>query len=104
MLTQLAAKANPYVIQGAYIICKHLAHILIDTGSSNSFISHVFTQCLNIPPKHFDSILLVSAPTNETFLGNVIYKSYIIEIVDRELSVDLIELDTRYFDVILRIN
>lgn len=55
-------------------------------------------------PESFDFVMFVSILGNETLLGNVIYKTCIIKIVCRKLSVDLITLDMRDFYVILGMN
>lgn len=92
-LIQHDAEANQDVIQSMYTICRHLTHILIDISALHSFVSHVFIQYLNILYERLNSVLLVSTPRNRTLLKNAIYKSCIIKIVGRELSIDLIALD-----------
>lgn len=49
-------------------------------------------------PESIDSILFVSTFRNMTLLENIIYKACIIEITGRELSIDVIALDTRDFE------
>lgn len=49
-------------------------------------------------------VLFVSTSRNRTLLGEYIYRDCIINIADRKLSVDLIEIDTGDFDVILGMN
>lgn len=55
-------------------------------------------------PENLDSVLFVSTPGNETLLGEVIYKSCNVEIAGRKLSINLIVIDMRDFDIILRMN
>lgn len=76
-----------------YTICKHLTHVLIDTGTSHPFVLHAFTQYLNVLPECLNSVLLESTPGNGTLLEDIIYKSCIIEMTCRKLSVDLITLN-----------
>lgn len=59
---------------------------------------------MNISPICLDSILLVSTLVSGTLIVNVVYKSYIVEMVGKELNVDLITLDMGDFNVILGIN
>lgn len=59
---------------------------------------------MNVLPENLDSVLFVSTPGNETLLGEVIYKSCNVEIAGRKLSINLIVIDMRDFDIILRMN
>lgn len=84
------------MIQDTYTICNNLAYILIDSGASHSLVSHAFAKKLNVLPKNLDSVLFVSTPKHGTLLGKVIYEACIIEIADRELSINLIEIDRKF--------
>lgn len=59
---------------------------------------------MNVLHENLDSVLFVSTPGNETLLGEVIYKSCNVEIAGRKLSINLIVIDMRDFDIILRMN
>lgn len=59
---------------------------------------------MNVLPENLDSVLFVSTSGNETLLGEVIYKSCNVEIAGRKLSINLIVIDMRDFDIILRMN
>lgn len=87
------------MIHGTYTICNHFAHVLIDTS-----VSHTFTLNLKVLLEKLNSVLFVFTPGSRTLLEEVIYKSCIINIIDRKYSVDLIEIDTRDFDVILEMD
>lgn len=59
---------------------------------------------MNVLHENLDSVLFVSTSGNETLLGEVIYKSCNVEIAGRKLSINLIVIDMRDFDIILRMN
>lgn len=99
--TQQDLKAHIDVVQGMYTIYKHSVYVLIDIGCIHSFILHTYAWYLNISHVHFDSILLVSTPASGTLIANIMYKSCIVKIIGRELSVDLISLNISDYDVIL---
>lgn len=78
-----------------------IANVLIDPGSTHSFVSPAFISMLGCHPKLLDYVLVVSAPTSEELHAHVHCDECYVEIDDVKLHVDLILLDIRDFDVIL---
>lgn len=103
-LTQQDVETNLDVVQGMYTICNHLVHVLIDTGTSHSFVSYIFASKLDVSPEKLDFVLFISTLGSRTLLGEVVYRACVIDIADRKLSVNLIETDTKNFNVILEMN
>lgn len=93
------------MIQGTYLIFKHIAHTLIDHEATYFFfVSHAFTPYLGVIPVSLDFALVVSTPANGNMAASIVYKLCIIEVADKEFDVDLLLLDIRDFNVILRMD
>lgn len=89
---------------GYFSIFKHPTKVLIDPSSTHSFISHIFKFYLDISIIYLNYTLVVSTLMNDVLYIDVLYKDYTAEIAGREFGVDLVLLDIRDFDIILRIN
>lgn len=100
-ITAQDAEATPDVIQRKYSISKHIAKVIIVAGSTRSFVTHTFAQCLNVNPVSLNCTLLLSSPVSGNLISDVVYKFCIVEVAGKELGVDLILLDIKDFDVIL---
>lgn len=79
----------------------HDARVLIDPGSTHSFIMEYFARHADCLPSTLDFGLAICTPLGKTMSVEFIFKSCIIEIDDVELLADLVVLDIRDFDVIL---
>lgn len=83
---------------------KNLDRVLIDPGSTHSFVSHTFVPRLGVAPVYLKYILMISTLGADLLLYDVIYKNYTKEIVGRELKRDLVLFDVRNLDVIIEID
>lgn len=88
-------------MEGTICIFHFLARVLIDPGSMNSFISHVFASQIGIEPQLLDFKLCVGTPVGAPMVTELVCKSCIIWVGDQELTADLILLQMSDFDVIL---
>ncbi|KAH9705011.1 Endonuclease [Citrus sinensis] len=100
-LTQQEAHATPEVIMGTLSIFGHDAHILIDPGSTHSFVSRTFSMHLEREPELLDYGLVVSTPTGGSLLAEKVYRDSMIRLGEHEFKANLIILDIRDFDAIL---
>ncbi|XP_077210320.1 uncharacterized protein LOC143845794 [Tasmannia lanceolata] len=100
-LSQQDAEASDAVIEGQLFINHVPAHILIDSGSTLSFISPVFAQELNLIPVPLLNSLRVVTPIGDVVVTDLVCKGCVIKIRDRELLGDLVLLDMNDFKVIL---
>lgn len=82
-------------------VCGQNAYVLIDLGSTHSFVSMVFANKLNRPMKSFRYILCVASPTGGYMLCSSIYPACELMLGNATLYVDLLPLDMRHFDIIL---
>ena len=100
-MTQQAAEESPDVIMGMLSIFDRNACILIDPGSTHSFMSFAFALYANQKSELLGSCLVVSIPVGESLLANNIYRDCGIKVKENELKANLIPLDIHDFDVIL---
>ncbi|GFZ12689.1 hypothetical protein Acr_23g0010740 [Actinidia rufa] len=93
--------ASTLVVSGMLPICGQPAHILMDSGSTHSFVSNSFERYLNTSPVPLEYELSVSLPSGDTMLCDRVYNSCEIRINDVPMYVDLISLEMHSFDIIL---
>lgn len=89
------------VVSGTLLIDGHLAFVLIDSGSTYSYVSVDFAKTLARPLELLEFELCVSQPISSTMVSSTVYKSCDIVIGDVHLPVDLIPLAMGDFDIIL---
>ncbi|XP_028080767.1 uncharacterized protein LOC114282313 [Camellia sinensis] len=82
-------------------ICSQNAHVLVDSGSTHSFVSYAFAPKLLRPLELMDYVLVVTSSARGTMICASMYLACEILVGDMSLYVDLLPLDIAYFDVIL---
>ncbi|KAL0412035.1 UNVERIFIED_CONTAM: hypothetical protein Slati_3793200 [Sesamum latifolium] len=98
-ITKEQAPTAPEVITGSFSICNSSAHVLIDPGSSCSFISHDFASRVHASIEPLGHDLCVSMPAGGVILVNTRSCPIVVEGVT--LYADLIVINLIEFDVIL---
>ena len=101
---QQEANASDQVVTDIIPVISIHARVLFDFGSSHSFISLKFAISLNCVPEKLNEPLYVSTPFKNIIVANIIFKNCIIQIEEKELAADLIQLNMYDFDVILGMN
>ncbi|XP_028118393.1 uncharacterized protein LOC114315959 [Camellia sinensis] len=84
--------ATKNVMSGTLSLCGHSTHILIDSGSTHSFVSPHFTSKLTSTSKPLGYALFVSFSSNGFALSTEEYIYRAISLEDETLYVDLIPL------------
>ena len=100
-MTHGDAQAASDVVIGTLRIHTLFARALIDPGSTHSFVSVSFTGLLGMPIDNMDFDLFVATPLGDSVVVNKIIKDCCVMIGYREMTVDLVLLELRDFDVIL---
>ena len=100
-ITRQEAPAVPDVITGIFTILSYEAIVLVDPGSSCSFISYEFALKSHSTLEFLGYNMCVSMPTGGTVLVNMVIRACPIEIEGRTLHADLIVINLEEFDVIL---
>ncbi|KAL0282091.1 UNVERIFIED_CONTAM: hypothetical protein Sangu_2970700 [Sesamum angustifolium] len=100
-ITKEQAPTAPEVITGSFSICGSSAHVLIDPGSTCSFISHGFASRVHASIESLGHDLCVSMPAGDVMLVNTVVRSCLIVVEGVTLYADLVVINLREFDVIL---
>ncbi|XP_077249182.1 uncharacterized protein LOC143888629 [Tasmannia lanceolata] len=98
---QQDVEASNAMIEGQLLVNDISAHILIDSGSTLSFISPAFVEELDLTPIPLLHHLKVVTPIGDIVATDLVCKGCVIKIGDRELLGDLVLLDMNDFKVIL---
>ena len=89
------------VVSSTLPICSQDAYILIDSGSTHSFVSVKFVEKLNKELEPLGYVFSVSTLSRRTMTIASIYRACVVMIENVELLVYLMSLDITHFDVIL---
>lgn len=100
-MTQQDAQASNTVVTGTLPIHSFDVKVLIDFGPTHSFVSYKFAEKFKKTPEPLNCDLSVATPLGDFVIIDCVFKHCVIRVGDRELSVDLVLLDIRDFDVIL---
>ena len=80
---------------------KMLAHVLFDTGASNSFIAKNFVCTHDLMSEDMERPILIATPLGKSLFADKVCKGCTLELGKWEYEVDLIILEMFDFDVIL---
>ncbi|XP_020517674.1 uncharacterized protein LOC110006473 [Amborella trichopoda] len=100
-LTEQEAKASTSVIRGTLHVYGLEAKILIDPGSTHSFVAPHFKCHINVKPALLNWILVVGTPMGESIETDTVYNRCEVLLEGCILPMDLILLNIQDFDVIL---
>ena len=100
-MTHQEAASAPNVITGKIFLYDIEAYVLIDLGSTHSFIAPIITSCLHQEPGILDKELIVHTPFGEFLVVRTVYKDCAVRINTEEFPADLIVLPLLELDVIL---
>ncbi|XP_063941268.1 uncharacterized protein LOC135149473 [Daucus carota subsp. sativus] len=100
-LTAKDAANSSGTITGTLPIGNSNATVLFDTGATHTFVSTSYVKHLCIAPTTLLYGVSVANPMGLNMSVNVQYLECVVRLEDRELSVDLLPIPMRDFDVIL---
>ncbi|KAL0448767.1 UNVERIFIED_CONTAM: Transposon Ty3-I Gag-Pol polyprotein [Sesamum latifolium] len=100
-ITKEQAPTAPEVITSSFSICSSNAHVLIDPGSTCSFMSHDFASHVHASIEPLGHDLYVSMPAGGVILVNRVVRSCPVVVESDTLYADLVVINLREFDVIL---
>ncbi|XP_052209182.1 uncharacterized protein LOC127812702 [Diospyros lotus] len=100
-LTREDANASLSVIQGTLIFLNTPVQVLIDPGSTHSFISHALIQSLNMKLEDLECPMLVATPLGKQVKTSTGYREGKVELGDSEFALELTSLEIQDFDMIL---
>ena len=90
------------VVEGTLTISEKLAKLLIDPGSTHSFVRPGFIKRLGFKTENLPYLIEVSTPIGEKKIETKrIYRKCYVELCERIFPIDLISLTINGYDVIL---
>ncbi|XP_070046900.1 uncharacterized protein LOC142169689 [Nicotiana tabacum] len=93
-------EASNRVITGILSVCGRLAYVLVDPGSTLSYVSPYFCVEFGKTPEKLGVLFEVSIPIGESVKVEYIFRNCIITVQGRETLADLNLLDVVDFDII----
>ena len=100
-MTHQEAVAAPNVIAGKIFLSNREVYVLIDPGSTHSFIASVTASCLHQKPGVLGKDLTVSTPLGECVVVQTVYRDCALRINMVEFPANLIVFLLLELDVIL---
>ncbi|XP_071933737.1 uncharacterized protein [Coffea arabica] len=93
------------VVEGTLPIFHRLVRVLIDPGATHSFVNPIFMFGIDIQPVKLPFDLEVRTPMgNKSIITSLVYKNYEFWVGERKMLVDLVSLDIKGYDVIIRMD
>lgn len=86
------------------IVSFHYVYALIYLGSTLSNVTPFVVRKFCIAAESLHLPFVVSTPFGESILSKRVYLGCTVDIVDRQISIDLVELDVVNLDVIIGID
>ncbi|KAL0449209.1 UNVERIFIED_CONTAM: hypothetical protein Slati_1477300 [Sesamum latifolium] len=100
-MTREEAPASNDVISGMILLFDIEAYVLIDPGSTHSYISSELVSKIPDENSHLGYNLMVYLPLGGSVVVNSVRNESLVRIGDVNLLVDLVVMDLKEFDVIL---
>ena len=92
-MTRQEAQYDLGMVTGLLTICNMNAYILINSGSTHSFISINLSQYFDKMIDWLDSQLIISMPIERPFIADKVFRDCKILIENKILTVDLILIE-----------
>ncbi|EOY08583.1 Uncharacterized protein TCM_023267 [Theobroma cacao] len=96
-----ASRSRGRVVSSTFSICDMNARVLFNPGFTHSFVSPCFAPRLGKERVMKEEQLVVSTPLREVFVAKWEYRSCVVRVEQKDTLVNLVQLDTLDFDVIL---
>jgi len=94
-------EASPDVVTGTLSIFSHIVYVLIDPGSTLSYVTPLIAEKFKRTPELLVKPFEVSTPIGESIIARRVYRNCIVTVCDRDTLADLVELEMVDFDVIM---
>ncbi|VFQ63003.1 unnamed protein product, partial [Cuscuta campestris] len=95
------AEENPDVIQGMFSLFDSVMHVLIDPGSTLSYICVPIPDKADIMKEQLEQPILVSNPLGHSMRLGHVYQDCPLIVEGHQFSANLVELPYKEFDIIL---
>ncbi|GKB89736.1 putative reverse transcriptase domain-containing protein [Tanacetum coccineum] len=97
----VSGKPDSNVVMGTFLLNKHYASILFDTGTDMSFISTAFSSLIDIVPTPLDNSYDVELADGKIVRIDTIIRGCTLNFLDHPFNIDLMPVELGSFDVII---
>ena len=97
-------EAEVHVVTGIISILDHDAYTLVDPGATHSFAFRPFLDRFQIETQPLGGRMRVSFPVGDPLFSDIVVTDSRVLIRGQEFPTDLVALDMRDFDVVLRMD
>ena len=100
-MTDFEVEGSNDIVTGTLLVNSTLAYMLFDCGATHSFVARKFAKTLNVQPEWLDNPYCAYAPGDRVLVSHLNYNNCLVEIENRTLQANLVEINMSDFDVIL---
>ncbi|GJR44158.1 putative reverse transcriptase domain-containing protein [Tanacetum coccineum] len=95
--------ANPdsNVVKGTFLLNKHYASMIFNSGANRSFVSTTFSTFLDVTPDTLDVSYAVELANERIFENNTVVRGCTLGLLGHPLNIDLMPVELGSFDVII---
>ncbi|GJT75618.1 reverse transcriptase domain-containing protein [Tanacetum coccineum] len=101
MMRDKNAPQDPNVVTGAFLLNRHLAKVLFDSGADRSFISISLASMLNIPSITIDTFYDIEMADGNLVSTNTVIKGCTLTLLNQPFKIDLMPIKLGSFDVVI---
>ncbi|KAD2393961.1 hypothetical protein E3N88_40938 [Mikania micrantha] len=96
-----AARQDPNVVTGTFLLHDSYASILFDTGADQSFISSDFARQLSLTEDTLDSPYIIEVANGKQVTVSTILRNCPLTLIDHTFFIDLLPMELGSFDIIV---
>ncbi|GKE83702.1 putative reverse transcriptase domain-containing protein, partial [Tanacetum coccineum] len=101
LLRDKNAHQDPNVVMGTFLLNKHLARVLFDSGADKSFVSISLASMLNIPPITLDTTYDIEMADGNLVGTNTVIQGCTLILLNQPFEIDPMPIKLGSFDVII---
>ncbi|XP_076954751.1 uncharacterized protein LOC143629334 [Bidens hawaiensis] len=98
------ARNSNDVVSGTFLVNKHYASVLFDSGADRSFISVDFEYILDVPRSKLSKPFTVEIANVSSIVIDSVVRNCTLTLNGQKFSIDLIPMQMHSFDVIIGMN
>ncbi|GKD37846.1 putative reverse transcriptase domain-containing protein, partial [Tanacetum coccineum] len=101
LLRDKNAHQDPNVVTGTFLLNRHLARVLFDSGADKSFISIYLASMLNIPSITLDTTYDIEMANRNLVGTNTVIQGCTLILLNQPFEIDLMSIKLGSFDVVI---
>nr|GEU58757.1 putative reverse transcriptase domain-containing protein [Tanacetum cinerariifolium] len=103
-LGPINVQEDPKVVTGTFLLNKHYATALFDSGTDRSFVSTKFSTLINIKPVEIDTSYEVELADGKIVSTNNVLKGCALNLLNHSFPIDLMVIELGSFNVVIRMD